>query len=291
MAARHHDDGRVCLCDRPDGTCAGLAVRRLSRDRVGELAEEIWAGSSGDLLPGRPLTDPRGSRAGASAQAAYRRHHDQERECWRPGWVVRVWAVFGAASGAALLIGLTVGDWLALPMALLAAALTWWRLRFRPSAAASIWRRQAAMQRRTAGVLGPLGEAGYLILHDITLPGWLASLDHLVVGPTGVWVVESGPRRRRLAIGGSDGAPADALRGLRGQAGAIAEVLDGDAEIPVRGVLCLQGGWPGSQRSLQDIDVAAPQQLADVVRHGSKVALGEVELATARLLEVLRPAA
>ena len=212
---------------------------------MGELAEEIWAGSSGDLLPGRPLTDPRGSRAGASAQAAYRRHQDQERECWRPGWVVRVWAVFGAASGAALLIGLTVGDWLALPMALLAAALTWWRLRFRPSAAASIWRRQAAMQRRTAGVLGPLGEEGYLILHDITLPGWLASLDHLVVGPTGVWVVESGPRRRRLAIGGSDGAPAATLRGLRGQAGAIAEVLDGDAEIPVRGVLCLQGGWPG----------------------------------------------
>src|SRR5215213_7868639 len=134
--------------------------------------------------------------------------------------------MFAAASGAALLIGLTVGAWLALPMALLAAVLTWWRLRFRPSAAASVWRRQAALQRRTAGVLGPLGEAGYLILHDITLPGWLASLDHLVVG-------------------GSDGAPAASLRGLRGQASAIAEVLDGGVGVPVRGVLCLQGGWPG----------------------------------------------
>jgi hypothetical protein len=287
MATSHHDDGRVCLCDQPDGTCAGLAVRRLSQDRVGELAEEIWAGSSGDLLPARPLTDPRGSRAGASAQAAYRRHRDQERERWRPGWVARVWAMFGAASSAALLIGLTVGAWLGLPMALLAAVLTWWRLRFRPSAEASIWRRQAAMQRRTAGVLGPLGEEGYLILHDITLPGWLASLDHLVVGPTGVWVVESG-QRRRLAVGGSDGAPADTLRG---QAGAIAEVLDGGTRIPVRGVLCRQGGWSGPPRSLQDIRVAAPRQLADVVRHGSQVAPGEVELATARLLEVLRPAA
>jgi nuclease-like protein len=291
MATRHHDDGRVCHCDQPDGTCAGLAVRRLSQDRVGELAEEIWAGSSGDLLPGRPLTDPRGSRAGASAQAAYRRHRDQERERWRPGWVVRVWAIFGAASGAALLIGLTIGDWLALPMALLAAVLTWWRLRFRPSAEASIWRRQAAMQRRTASVLGPLGEEGYLILHDITLPGWLASLDHLVVGPTGVWVVESGQRCRRLAVGGSDGAPAATLRGLRGQAGAIAEVLDGSAGNSVRGVLCRQGGGSGPPRSLQDIWVAGPRQLADVVRHGSKLAPGEVELATARLLAVLRPAA
>jgi hypothetical protein len=172
-----------------------------------------------------------------------------------------------------------------------AAVLTWWRLRFRPSAEATIWRRQAAMQRRTAGVLGPLGNEGYLILHDITLPGWLASLDHLVVGPTGIWVVESRQRRRRLAVGGSDGAPAGTLGGLRGQAGAIAEVLNSDAEIPVRGILCRQGGWSGPPRSLQDIDVAAPRQLADVVRHGSKVAPGEVELATARLLEVLRPAA
>ena len=109
--------------------------------------------------------------------------------------------MFGAASGAGLLIGLTVGAWLGLPMALLAAVLTWWRLRFRPSPAASIWRRQAARQRRTAGVLGPLGEEGYLILHDITLPG-----------------------------------------------------------------------WPGPLRSLQGIWVAAPRQLADVVRHGSTVA-------------------
>jgi hypothetical protein len=86
MAGKRHDDGRVCLCDRPDGTCAGLAVRRLSPDRVRDLAEEIWAGSSGDLLPGRPLTDPRGSRPGASARAAYQRHREQERAAWRPGW-------------------------------------------------------------------------------------------------------------------------------------------------------------------------------------------------------------
>ena len=26
MTGRRGDEGRVCLCDRPDGTCAGLAV-------------------------------------------------------------------------------------------------------------------------------------------------------------------------------------------------------------------------------------------------------------------------
>lgn len=288
MAGKRHDDGRICLCDRADGTCAGLTVRRLSQDRVRDLAEEIWAGSSGDLLPGRPLTDPRGSRPGASARAAFQRHRDQERECWRPGWLVLIWAMIGAACGAVLLIGLTVGEWLALPMAPLAAGLTWWRLRFRPSASARVWRRQAANQRRTAGVLEPLEQEGYLVLHDITLPGWLDSLDHLVVGPTGVWVVESW-QRRRLLPGGS--APPATVRGLRCQADAVAEALDGWARVPVRPLLCVHSRWPGSPRSLQDIRIAAPRQLAHVVRHGSKVGSGEVERATARLLEVLRPAA
>jgi hypothetical protein len=85
MAGKRHDDGRLCLCDRPDGTCAGLAVRRLSRDRVRDLAEEIWTASSGCLPLVRPQPDPRSSRAGASAQAAYRRHREQERASWRLG--------------------------------------------------------------------------------------------------------------------------------------------------------------------------------------------------------------
>jgi hypothetical protein len=52
--------------------------------------------------------------------------------------------VLGAAVGGGLLVGLTVGAWLAWPMALVAALAAAWRLRFRPSASASAWRRQAA---------------------------------------------------------------------------------------------------------------------------------------------------
>jgi hypothetical protein len=288
MAGKRHDDGRLCLCDRPDGTCAGLAVRRLSQDRVQELAEEIWTASSGDLLPARSRSDPRSSRAGASAQAAYRRRREQERERWRPGWRWRGWAVAGAATGIALVTGPIVGVWLGVQLAMVVAGLAWWRLRFRPSAGAGIWRRQAAMQRRTAGMLGPLGAEGYLLLHDITLPGWPDSLDHLVVGPTGIWVVESW-QRRRLPLGGA--ALAGAVRGLRWQADAIAEVLDDPARIPVRSLLCVHGSWSGTPRSVQGSQVAAPRQLAGVVRSGPRAAPGDVEVAAARLLEVLRPAA
>src|SRR5207247_2350190 len=65
----------------------------------------------------------------------------------------------------------------------------------RPAASASLGGRQAALQRRAATVLQPLDAKGYLVLHDITLPGWPASLEHLVVGATGVWVIESWRRR------------------------------------------------------------------------------------------------
>jgi hypothetical protein len=60
MAGRGHHEGRLCRCDRADGGCAGLAVRRLSPERVWELAEELWTASCGELLPARPvLVDPR----------------------------------------------------------------------------------------------------------------------------------------------------------------------------------------------------------------------------------------
>jgi Nuclease-related domain len=208
---------------------------------------------------------------------------------WRPGWAWRSCGVAGAALAVGLLIGATVGAWLSWPMAVVAAVLAWSRLRFRPSPKAGIWRRQAVMQRRTAAVLGPLEDHGYLVLHDITLPGWLDSLDHLVVGPTGVWVVESCRRQRRL---GSDGlVPTGNLRGVRAQAVGVAEMLDGGAEVPVRSLVCVHGAWLGALTTLNGSWLAGPRWVANVVHSGSKLAPGDVERAAARLLKVLRAAA
>jgi Nuclease-related domain len=294
MAGRGHDEGRLCRCDRADGGCAGLAVRRLSPERVWELAEELWTVSSGDLLSARPaLADPRSSRAGASAQAAFVRRRGQEREDWRLDWVWLAWGVLGAPPAVGLLLGLTVGAWLGWPIALVVAALAWSRLRFRPSSEAVMWRRQAATQRRTAGRLAPMAEEGWLVLHDVTLPGWLDSLEHLVVGPTGVWVVGSWQRRRRQARRNPNvsGPTAATLRGLRGKVEAIVDLLEGGARVPVRGLVCLQRSWARCPRSVQGVRVATPGQLAQVVRSGSPIAPDQVEWAADRLLALLRPAA
>jgi hypothetical protein len=287
MTGRRGDEGHMCLCHRSDGTCAGLAVRRLSRDRVRELVEEIWTASSGDPPPARPAVEPRSSRAGASAQTAFARRREEERGAWRLGWAWWTCLVIAAAAAGSLLIGLTVGPWLGSPMGLLLAAWTGWRLRFRPSRQARLWRRQAAMQRRTAAMLAPLADEGYLVLHDVVLPGWLDSLDHLVVGRTGVWVLTSW--RRRPAATAS---PTRTLRELLSQTQALADALDGWASIPVRPLLCVHGRWPArASRLFSRLRVAPLRKLADVIRTGPAATPAAVEPASTRLLAVLRPAA
>jgi Nuclease-related domain len=297
MAGKGNEGERARCCDQADVHCAGLTVRRLSSERVRELTEEIWTASTGAVVPARPAPDPRGSRAGASAQAAYQRRRQQEREVWRQGWWWRLGALTGATVAGGLLIGLTMGAWLGWPMALVAAMATGWRLRFRPSAGARVWRRQAAMQRRTAGVLRPLEREGYLVLHDVTLPGWLASLEHLVVGPTGVCVLQSWqrtrllPRRKQTSPWRARGLTAGPLPEPRWEAAAIADILANESPIPVRPLLCIHGGTPpGGHRSVEGVQMAALRQLPDVIRRGSPLQPRDVERAAARALELLRPA-
>jgi hypothetical protein len=245
MAGRRSQGDRACCGEQADVSCAGLTVRRLSEERVHELAEEIWRASTGRPAPPHSRVDPRRSRPGASAQAAYLRRRQQDRAAWRPGWRRRTGIAAAATVGCGLLIGLSLDAGLGWRMAVLVALLAGWLLRFRPSARARVWRGQAAMQRRTACALQPLEQENYLVLHDITLPGWPTSIDHLVVGATGIWVIESWrPGRLRIPRTGRSPRPASratagVARRLRWQAAALADTLAGDPSIPARPLLCV----------------------------------------------------
>jgi hypothetical protein len=296
MTGKRREDGRACRCDQHDASCVGLTVGRLSSERVAELAEEIWTASTGRVLPARPIQDPRSSRPGASAQAAYQRRRQQELRAWLHGWWWRVGAVVGAAAGVDLLVGLTVGAWLGSLMALVAALVAGWRLRFRPSASASAWRRQAAAQRRTAGALQPLEQRGDLLLHDVTLPGWPAGLEHLVIGPTGVWVIQScqhsqpPPQHTATSPWQARGATADPLPKLRWQAAVFADTLASERLLPVRLLLCVPGGRLAGRHPVKGVTVATTRQLVDVIRQGAPLPAADVEQATTRALALLRPA-
>jgi hypothetical protein len=295
MASRFREHDRACRCDLAAAGCAALSVRRLSEARVQELAEEIWTVSTGTAVAVQPVPDLRASRPGASAQAAYQRCRQEERQRWRGGWRWRSLAITGVALAAGLVAGLAMGAGLGWRTGLAAGLLAWWRLRFRPSASARRWRAQAMAQRRTAGTLAQLEQEGHLVLHDLSLPGWPASLDHLVIGPTGVWAIDSwhGGRPRWLrgaaaprSTCGVDGPRPD----LHGKAEAVAGGLAGTG-VPVRPLLCRHHGIPPRGRRPDGIPLVVLRQLPEVVRNEPRVRPGEVERATARALEVFRPAA
>jgi hypothetical protein len=82
------------------------------------------------------------------------------------------------------------------------------------------------------------------------------------------------------------------VRGLRGQADAVAEELEGWARVPVQPLLSVYSLLSSVPlRTSDGICVAAIAQVPDIIRSGIATPPDELEQATSRLLEVLRPAA
>jgi Nuclease-related domain len=132
----------------------------------------------------------------------------------------------------------------------LAAVLTGWGLRFRPSPDARAWRRGAVGERRTARLLAGLERQGWAIQHDLAVPGSRANLDHLVIGPGGVFVVDSKQYRGRFKVdptgrlwhGRYPSAPT--LRAVSFEADRAAQVLaDPQVVVPIVAVHGLQVPW------------------------------------------------
>jgi hypothetical protein len=206
-------DDRWPACDEQP---PGISIRPL---RLGDLQallahlhhheqddedEGLLAGPGGRrLAAGGPVVAVRVrasvGRPGASAHAEYRRRRAAERARWTPGLPWRAGAVLAAGVVAGLLGAQVAPDLAGLLAGVVAAGLGW-RLRFRPSADTRAWRRGAAGERRTARQLAPLERRGWAVLHDLAIPGSPANIDHLVIGPGGVLVVDSKRYRGRLRL-------------------------------------------------------------------------------------------
>jgi Nuclease-related domain len=129
---------------------------------------------------------------GASALAQYRRRRGKELTAWTRTLIWRAPLVAAAGlTASALATQASLVRTMATLAGLAAVALVGWRLRFRPSEEARAWQRGAHGQRQTARLLDRLGCDGYRVLHDLAMPGSPANVDHLVVGPSGVFVIDS----------------------------------------------------------------------------------------------------
>jgi hypothetical protein len=159
-------------------------------DSPGYAARASRTSSTAAAVPAGPPSGSLGS-PGRSALGEYRRRRSEELAGWTRTLVWR--APLVAATG---LTGYVLAAQAGLPWAglvgLVAAALLAWRLRFRPSEQARTWRRGAEGERHTARLLNRLTGDGYVVFHDLAVPGNAsANVDHLVIGPSGVFVIDS----------------------------------------------------------------------------------------------------
>jgi hypothetical protein len=136
---------------------------------------------------------------GASGQAEYQRRRTIGHAAWARTWPLRIAAT--ALAGVGALLGASVAG---LPLlaglagSLAAAGGVCWRLRFQPSPETQAWQRGAAGERHVARLLEPLVQQGWGVSHDLCVPGSKANIDHVVIGPPGVFVIDTKHYRGRL---------------------------------------------------------------------------------------------
>jgi hypothetical protein len=165
-------------------------------DPAGHPAGVPWpAPEAAPALPGAPRSASVRAAAGSpgrSALAQYRRRRRQELAAWTRSLVWRAPLVAAAGlTGSAFATQAGLARTQPTVVGLAAAALVGWRLRFCPSELARAWQRGARGERQTARLLDRLGRDGYRVFHDLAMPGSPANIDHLVVGPSGVFVIDS----------------------------------------------------------------------------------------------------
>jgi hypothetical protein len=145
------------------------------------------------------------------------------------------------------------------------------------------WERGAVGEEKLARSLVGLVERGVPVLHDRRIPGSRANIDHMVVAPAGVFVVdakrykgrahlrvEGGIIRARvetLTVGGRD--CSKLITGIQKQVALVTAALTaaGLTDLPpVRGMLCfVDADWPlfGGAFAIADIDVLWPRKIAE----------------------------
>jgi hypothetical protein len=200
----------------------GLSVRALTAEELqrfldahqGQPAELLGSGWDAPDPPGDPLGVPRtppgagpeppgpqptvvaeppsGSLGspGRSALAEYRRRRALELAGWARSLAWRA-PLVAAAGALAQVLAAQAGLPRAGLVGVAAAALVAWRVRFRTSEQARTWQRGAHGERHTARLLDRLTCDGYVVFHDLAVPDSPANVDHLVIGPSGVFVIDS----------------------------------------------------------------------------------------------------
>ena len=210
---------------------------------------------------------------GASAQAEHQRRCAVEYAAWARTRPLRIAAA--VLTGVGSLLVATVAS-LPLPAGLLVTMVTigaaGWRLRFRPSPEAQAWQRGAEGERHVACLLEPLVRQGWGVQHDLRVPGSKANIDHVVIGPPGVFVIDTKHYRGRLRLS-HDGLLwhgrtflAPTLSATRWEADKL-QARIGAPDIAVVPIVAVLGAMvPYGQVTAHDVTVVPARRLVGLLR-------------------------
>ena len=172
------------------------------------------------------------------------------------------------------------------------------------SQATKAWQVGAEGERRVAEVLEE--SEGVEVLHDRLVPGSRANIDHIAIGPSGVFVIDAkkytgqveardvgGLFRtdERLYVNNRD--RTKLVEGVRHQVDVVRVALGPDfADVAVNGVLCFVGcewGWLMRSKRVKGVTALWPTALPDHVSIAGSLS-DRVTAITDRLRSELRPA-
>lgn len=143
----------------------------------------------------------------------------------------------------------------------------------------------AAGEERVGRMLDEARSPRVAVLHDRRIPGSRANIDHLVVTPGGVWVVDSKkykgqverrifggilrPREERLFVGNRD--KTSLVDGMRKQMDHVERAV---SDVPVVGVLCFvdsEWGLFAKPFTIGDVNVVWPSKFRTWLDGGGDV--------------------
>jgi hypothetical protein len=267
--------------------------------RMGAIYRSWVRGYTPEVFDGRPVIGIADSWSELTPCNAYLRQRAAD---WHTFWATlpqRVAGVLATAAGAGLLTATAANPGLARLVGPATAAGLAWRLRFRPSADTLAWRHGAQGERRTGRLLAPLERAGYQVFHDLAVPGSAANVDHLVVGPTGVYVIDSKRYSGQLRYSGGHlwrGSRSldRTLETLWWEATQVAETLAFGPDLRIYPVLCVHvARLPWLRELVVDgipvLDAAALRPALQVTRQA--LTSEQVALVASQVRAGFRPAA
>jgi hypothetical protein len=138
-----------------------------------------------------PMSDHGAAIAGGSARAEYERRHARHQSRVRRRQPLVIGIGFAGVVVGLMLTGLG-SNWTLLGWAIAGiSVLKTVSALFITPGHVRAWDTGAAGEERTGALLAALESEGYRVLHDRRIPGSRANIDHIVIGPSGVFVVET----------------------------------------------------------------------------------------------------